>query len=135
MGLTQSVQKSKYKNEQLCQDTLHQIFSGYKFIKCRPSFLRNPKTGRCLELDCYNDQLKIGVEYNGKQHYTQVAFFQNHDQFIKQQERDKLKIELCKKNNIKLLVVPYTVKNIPEYINTWVDHNNLRITRNFCTII
>jgi hypothetical protein len=31
----------------------------------RPDFLKNPATGRNLEIDCFNNQLKIGLEYQG----------------------------------------------------------------------
>ena len=45
------------------------------FVKIRPNFLKNEKTGSNLELDCFNKELKIAVEYNGKQHYKFIPFF------------------------------------------------------------
>ena len=39
------------------------IFSEFEFRKCRPNFLEG------LELYSYCAELKLGVEYNGIQHY------------------------------------------------------------------
>ena len=56
------------KGEQKCKETLEKIY-GKEFLCVRPDFLRNPETNRKLELDCYNEELKLAVEYNGIQHY------------------------------------------------------------------
>lgn len=80
----------------------------------RPEILKNPKTGRCLEIDAYHPHLKIGIEYNGIQHYK----FPNHIHFdtpIGKKafddgiERDILKKSLCKDNNIHLIDIPYWI--------------------------
>jgi hypothetical protein len=92
---------------------------GVPFSKERPDFLRNPVTsdGRDtnnLELDCYNSGLKLAVEYNGVQHYKYVPYFhKNRDAFQNQKYRDYMKREMCEKNGITLIEVPYTVK-IPD---------------------
>lgn len=106
------------KGEALCCQTMERIF-GKTFRTVRPSFLRNPETGRHLELDCYNDDLKIAVEYNGIQHYEWPNFTNmSRDAFIKQVQRDKLKVELCDRNGVFLLTVPYhiSLEDIPQYI-------------------
>lgn len=54
----------KWKMERICKITL-EILTGYRFESVRPDWLRNPLTGRNLELDCYNDTLKLALEYNG----------------------------------------------------------------------
>jgi hypothetical protein len=93
--------------------------TGLPFDTVRPDFLRNPETGRNLEIDCYNDQLKIGVEYNGIQHYVYPNFTgQTYEQFIAQARRDQYKIRACDENGVYLIVVPYTVPNerIRDYI-------------------
>ena len=91
-----------------------------KFYKIRPDFLRNNITGgNNLEIDCYNDSLKLGVEYNGRQHYDFVPFFhKNKETFYNQKYRDDMKRRLCKENNITLIEVPYTIKikDIEKYI-------------------
>ena len=59
----------------------------------------------------YDSELKLAVEYNGRQHYEFIPFFQKtKDGFRNQQYRDKMKKDICKKLNINLIDVPYTVK-------------------------
>jgi hypothetical protein len=97
------------KGERICCSTMSNIY-GVPFDTIRPSWLRNPETGENLELDCYNDDLKIAVEYNGIQHYKWPNFTnQTEEQFINQVRRDEAKVELCKRNNVYLITVPYEV--------------------------
>lgn len=106
------------RGERICCETMERIY-GVPFTTVRPSWLTNPETGRALELDCYNDDLKIGVEYNGEQHYKWPNYTnQSHQQFIDQVRRDELKGKLCDRNGVYLIVVPYNVRhnNIPSFI-------------------
>lgn len=105
------------RGERLCCQTMERIY-GVPFINVRPSWLLN-HTGRALELDCYNDDLQLAVEYNGEQHYKWPNFTnQSFEEFQAQLDRDTLKMELCDKRGVYLIVVPYTVEhdNIPAYI-------------------
>ena len=113
-------QKSDSKGEIECRKVIENIFK-IPFPKCRPDFLKNQVTGSNynLELDCYNDKLKIAVEYNGSQHYKYNSYFhKNKDAFENQKYRDFMKKTLCEKNGILLIEVPYTIKieNIRNYI-------------------
>lgn len=106
------------RGERMCCQTMERIY-GVPFTSTWPDWLRNPETGATLELDCYNDDLKIAVEYNGEQHYKWPNFTnQTYQQFINQVRRDTLKLDLCDKNGVYLIVVPYNVpyENIPSYI-------------------
>lgn len=106
------------KGERLCCQTMEKIY-GVPFVSTWPSWLVNPETNKTLELDCYNDELKIAVEYNGEQHYKWPNFTnQNYQQFLNQVRRDALKFNLCDKNGVYLIVVPYNVPhdNIPSFI-------------------
>ena len=103
--------------EEMCRSIFEKIFES-KFEKIRPDFLRNDKTGRNLELDGYNPNIitpigsGLGFEYNGEQHYKYVdVFHKSIDDLTRQQERDALKIRLCKKNETVLITIPYTVKS------------------------
>lgn len=59
-----------------------------------------------LEIDLYLDQLQIGIEVQGKQHYAYVPHFhKTQDGFAKQINRDNAKRILCDANNVKLLEV------------------------------
>jgi hypothetical protein len=98
------------RGEMECKRVIEKI-TGRSFTKTRPTFLKNEITGQNLELDCYNPELKLAIEYNGEQHYKYTPrFHRTRDSFYNTKYRDQLKMELCKKNNIKLIIVPYTVK-------------------------
>lgn len=93
---------------------------GKPFEKCRPDWLINPISEYPMELDGYNEELKIAVEYNGKQHYEFSNFFHSTlDKFNAQLSRDNLKRQLCKEHDIFLIEVPYTVeiKDIAKFIS------------------
>ena len=100
------------KGEAECRRVLQSIFRK-PFTSQRPDFLRNPVTGGSfnLELDCFDAELRIAVEYNGVQHYKYVPYFhRNNDAFLNQKYRDEMKRQKCKENGILLIEVPYSVK-------------------------
>lgn len=100
-------QCSTRKNERYTKE-IAQTFLDKKFIKVHPKWLLN-SDGNEMELDIYNDELKLAIEYNGIQHYKFCKFFhKTMDDFHKRQADDKLKVELCKLNNVDLIIVPHT---------------------------
>ena len=109
---------------------------GVPFINVRPKWLHNIETGVSLELDCYNEDLKLAVEYNGIQHYKWPNFTnQSYQQFINQVRRDDLKKRLCEKYGIYLINVPYViahskipqflVSHLPEVVQKRIDQEHL----------
>lgn len=54
----------KWKMQGICK-RLIEALTGREFHSVRPSWLRNPLTGKNLELDAYNEDLGIALEYNG----------------------------------------------------------------------
>ncbi|AYV77166.1 MAG: hypothetical protein Barrevirus16_4 [Barrevirus sp.] len=100
------------------------------FKKVRPDWLINSVTGFPMEIDLYNEDLELGVEYQGKQHYEFIKLWQKtEDNFKKQQARDIEKKELCVKRNITLIAVPYTLKfyEIQEFIISECEKNNIEV--------
>ena len=80
------------------------------FVKIRPDFLRNEVTGYNLEIDLYNDDLKLGIEVQGDQHYKFIPFFhRTKDTFVKQRYRDEMKKMKCQREGITLIEIPYSV--------------------------
>lgn len=84
------------KPEQICKKALEKIFRT-KFSRVRPSWLKNPKTGRNLELDCFSAEAGIpyglngiALEYNGPQHYKHMPSWtkMTKEQFFDQVERE-----------------------------------------------
>ena len=112
--------KKESRGEAECRRVL-QKYLQKPFPNCRPDFLRNPVTGGNynLELDCYNQNLRLAVEYNGAQHYKYIPYFhKNKEAFLNQKYRDELKRHLCKENKITLIEVPNTIpiNNIESYL-------------------
>jgi hypothetical protein len=109
---------TKYKREELCRKILEQYFNR-PFNRVYPDFLINDKTGRRMQLDCYNKELKLALEHHGIQHYRfPNSYHHSQKEFEDLQYRDKLKKELCEKEGIRLIVVPYNVpeKELESYI-------------------
>jgi len=80
-----------------------------EFKKVRPDWLKNNNDNN-LELDGYNEELRLAVEYNGVQHFKFVPHFHRDENSLeKQQNHDAIKLKLCQENNINLVVVPYTI--------------------------
>ena len=101
------------EGEWISRKTLEHMFER-QFFNVRPDFLRNPETGRNLEIDCYCAELKFGVEYNGAYHIVgetkQVVY--------KQSSRDNKKLDLADAAGVYILTVPHTVRirDIPLFI-------------------
>ena len=111
--------------EALCCSIIEEIYQK-PFVKVRPDFLKNPETGHNLELDCYNAELNIAVEYSGYQHYVYPnRFHRMYDDFIKQVRRDQFKVDVCDAQGIYLITVPYWVPEfkLKEFINEHLPEN------------
>lgn len=65
----------------------------YKFKEC--------KDKRCLPFDFYLPEYNILIEYDGRQHYDNIKFFNNNLSLI--QRRDKIKDNFAIKFNYKLI--------------------------------
>lgn len=105
----ESKTKRETKGEKKCREVFEKIFNR-SFNKVRPDFIKNDCTDKPLEIDGYNDELKLGFEYQGVQHYKYTPYFhKSENDFEKQKYRDEIKMTECKKNGIKIIEVPYTV--------------------------
>lgn len=62
-------------------------------------------------IDFYLPDFNIFIEYNGIQHYVPVEHFGGELRFKKQTQRDQYIKDYCKINNIKLLEIPYKLKD------------------------
>ena len=88
--------------ERILREYFQQYFNK-EFPNVRPSWLKNPKTNKNLELDGFNEELKIAFEHQGYQHY------QNHHTNKKLDEqiyRDKIKKKICEERGILLFIIP-----------------------------
>lgn len=105
------------KGELKCKETLEKL-TGKPFPSIRPDWLKNPETGENLELDGYNDELRMAFEYNGEQHYEDGHFNMGPYETIQQWRRDQFKRQVCTMYGIHLIIVPYTIplSDIPDFI-------------------
>ena len=107
-----------------------------EFKKIRPEWLINHNTNSKMELDGYNEELKIAFEYQGRQHYSNNTQFAGTQK--EQEERDQLKKKLCEANNIKLYVLDqpssYAEDKFVESILAQFKKQGLEISSNmkFC---
>lgn len=94
-----------YTPERTCRFIFEDLLDK-KFPPHSPPFLNG------LKLDGYNEVLKLAFEYNGRQHYEIASVFHPHGQvdLDNQIKRDREKLNLCIKNKIRLIVVPYDVE-------------------------
>lgn len=108
--------KKLNKHEEECRRIFEKIFE-CKFSSIRPDFLKNPSTGKNLELDGYNENIVtplgkgLAFEYDGKQHSEYNPHFHKDgvDEFRYQIAKDKLKDKLCKNKGIVLIRIPHFV--------------------------
>lgn len=101
--------------EAITRATLAELFPEHVFVKTRAL----PWLGG-LELDCYNEDLQLAVEYQGIQHYEYVPHFHVGDiaNFHAQCARDERKRIAVEEAFVALVEVPYTVK--PTRIRAYV---------------
>lgn len=105
--------KSRWYTEAKCRYIIEKL-TGKTFSTTR-------KVLSGLELDGYNDVLKIAFEYQGKQHYEFVPNV-NHsfDKFVALRAHDREKVERCRQKRIKLIIIPYwetsADRNLVEFI-------------------
>lgn len=74
----------------------------HKFSDCRNVFM--------LPFDFYIPEYNLCIECQGQQHYHPVEFFGGEERFQTVVENDKIKYDYCLDHNIKLLRLPYTLK-------------------------
>ena len=101
-----------------------------KFPTIKPEWLINPTTQKKLELDGYNEELKLAFEYNGIQHINKNnAYHKTEECLQKQKTRDLIKKDACKQKGITLLQIPHTIhiEKLEEYIKEQLKKHNIKI--------
>ncbi len=83
---------------------IEEIFPTYN-----PIFHYRGKELQGLELDIFIPELKLGIEYQGEQHYQVIDHWGGEKGLEKRRENDKKKLELCKQNNY--ILVEFTFRD------------------------
>jgi hypothetical protein len=94
--------------------------TGHKFPTVVPKWLA--WKGKHLELDGYNDKLKIAVEFSGPLHTKWYPDKEPYDKYFTRIVRDIVKKKLCKRKGVKLIVIDVTLP--PQH---WRDYIKSRL--------
>jgi hypothetical protein len=99
--------QDRFRSEEVCRKIFEEIYSSLIFAKVRPVWFISPLTSELIELDGYNEELKIAFEYQGE-HHEKLSYFNNHDEQVlfEQQVRDEHKVDECGRRGITLIVIP-----------------------------
>lgn len=97
--------------EEIILKELIEKITGKTFNKIRPDWIRHPITNTRLEIDMYNKDLKLGIEYQGPCHYKVCTFLDmNEDNLLETKFRDKHKKETFDNRQELLIQVPHYLK-------------------------
>lgn len=119
---TRKMTGKETKGEKLCKEAAEKIYGVTFHRSVWPDWLRNPETGRAMELDLYNEDLQIAIEYNGIQHYKYTPYFHRNGirDFESQVRRDQHKLDICDKKGVYVITVPYYVPD--NKIEDWIRY-------------
>ncbi|MFW9822151.1 MAG: hypothetical protein ACFFE4_04410 [Candidatus Thorarchaeota archaeon] len=107
-------------SERICRKFFEALFNSKFPTISNLEWLVN-EDGNRMHLDGYSKKLRLAFEYNGIQHYVyNKHFYRNKEEFEIRKRDDKRKKELCIKNNVILIVIPYFVSfdEMEDYIRT-----------------
>lgn len=127
--------RKKNKYEERCREIFEEIFDE-RFKSVRPDWLKNPATGKNLELDgyCPRIQTKLGhglaFEYDGAQHSQYNRHFHGDDpkKFVYQVKRDSWKDLRCEEEGVLLIRIPHFVsyQDLERYITGKLRKHGLK---------
>lgn len=67
-----------------------------------------------LYFDFFLPEYSIAIEYQGPQHFKPIDFFGGKESFEEQKQRDDLKRNWCKVNNVELIEVNFYEETLPQ---------------------
>lgn len=112
---------NKWKTEEMVYNITKKLYKQFRVIyQHRPFYLRNPQGGQ-MSYDVYISELKVAIEYQGKQHFESVDFFGGVEGYEKTVERDKIKQVISKENGVKLVYINYWEEITPQLIRERVE--------------
>lgn len=115
-----------WKNETFLFKIIYELFDaiGIEVIHhYKPKFLKRQ------ELDIYFEfeGKKVGIEYQGLQHFEPVDYFGGEETFIATVERDRRKKRICLENNVILIYVNYNETISQDFVLRRLKENGIQI--------
>jgi len=107
-------------NKSKMEENIHLLLDKQNITHERQKTFPWLKNKRSLFLDFYIPYKKIGIEVQGDQHFTAVKRFGGQKFLELQQERDKVKKQLCEEHGIKMFYITkknYNIDEIIDYLN------------------
>jgi hypothetical protein len=77
--------------------------TGEKFPTVNPSWLNY--NGKTLELDGYNSNLKLALEFSGPLHRKWYPGVETYEKYLDRVKKDDFKIKKCKEQGVNLIVI------------------------------
>jgi hypothetical protein len=93
----------KNKTGEQISRIIFEKLSNQPFPSKRPSWLRLPGAKRSLELDGYNEKLRLGFEHQGKHHFSDKSSRYFSEEVLK---RDEIKKQIYEKKGFSVLEIP-----------------------------
>lgn len=105
--------RGKWIHEKLLLNTIESLFPDYTIkYHYRAQWLEN------LELDIFIEELNIGIEYQGIQHYEPIEHWGGKTGLKHRQFNDSRKKRLCEKYGVNLVYFDYTESITTSYVKT-----------------
>ena len=89
------------------EEEIENIFIKYSIEYIREYKIENCKYEKELPFDFYLPKCNLLIEYNGIQHYKQIEYFNNRDEFRKRIIKDNIKRKFVLENRYKYLIINY----------------------------
>lgn len=89
------------------EDKISSVLSSLKISFVQQKTFNNLKYKSKLRFDFFLPDYNCCIEYQGEQHYKAIQYFGGEKQFEEQKDKDNIKRQWCKENNIKLIEIPY----------------------------
>ncbi len=104
-------------SETILYNIVRTLFPNYTVRKhYRPEWLEG------LELDIYIEELNLGIEYQGEQHFKPIKHWGGESALQKVKERDQRKRNLCESIGIKLIYFYYDEDLTEEYVRNKLEN-------------
>lgn len=106
------------------------VFKIIKEILPETEIIRNhrPDWLEGLEIDIYLPKLRLGVEYQGQQHFKPIKAWGGKKALKGVQERDRKKVKICSKKGIMLLHINYTDPLTKSFISNELVSGGINIS-------